>query len=335
MPRTRTHRLPLPRLVLALAILPLALACASSPAAVEPAVPTAAGAPSVSGDDFGVLVMAHGGSETWDAAILEAVGTMDGDYPVEVAFGMAAAESLQEATTRLEEQGVKEIGVVRLFVSGESWLERTRQILGMEPGAPRREDAPAPSGHHHHDFAATFWRVESSATFAMSLEGLSEADEMSRVLVDRVRGLSDDTSRESVLILAHGPGDDGENERWIANMKALAAPLETMGFRAVEVQTLREDWTGKREQAEREIRGFVEAAGTDDGRCLVVPFRVFGFGPYAEVLEGLDYVSDGLGLLPHEAVSAWMERQAESLRQGPFVTPVAAPTPLASSASRP
>ncbi|HEX4339134.1 MAG TPA: hypothetical protein VH062_24670 [Polyangiaceae bacterium] len=42
------------------------------------------------------------------------------------------------------------------------------------------------------------------------------------------------------------------------------------------------------------------------------------FGPYADVLKGLTYVSDGRGLIPHEEVTAWLERQATALARGPF-----------------
>jgi sirohydrochlorin ferrochelatase len=287
------------------------------------------------------MVMAHGGSEVWDAAVLEAVREMSADHPVEVAFGMASAETLQAAADELQAQGVRQIGVVRLFVSGESWLERTRQILGLDPGAPDREEVPAPASAHgghgggHHDFAATFWRIDSDAAFAVAEEGLSQAPGMSDVLIDRARGLSEDPSRESVLILAHGPGDDEENRRWIADLEELASPLATsMGFRDVEVQTLREDWAQKRDVAETRIRSYVESASAGDGRCLVIPFRVFGFGPYAAVLDGLDYVSDGRGLLPHSAVSAWMADQAERLSRGPF-GPVGAGAALTSAESPP
>jgi hypothetical protein len=64
------------------------------------------------------------------------------------------------------------------------------------------------------------------------------------------------------------------------------------------VETLREDWPDKRQAAEVRIRGFVERADREGGRAIVIPFRVQGFGPYTEVLNGLDYVSDGRGLVP-------------------------------------
>jgi hypothetical protein len=42
----------------------------------------------------------------------------------------------------------------------------------------------------------------------------------------------------------------------------------------------------------------------------VVPFRLFGFGPYATVLEGLEYVSDQQALLPHPIITDWIRDQA-------------------------
>lgn len=45
-------------------------------------------------------------------------------------------------------------------------------------------------------------------------------------------------------------------------------------------------------------------------RVIVVPFRLSGFGPYAEVLEGLEYEADGRGLLPHPQLSEWIRQSA-------------------------
>jgi hypothetical protein len=143
--------------------------------------------------EFGVLIMAHGGTEAWNGAVLDAVRPLELEYPVEVAFGMADAESLQKAASKLEAQGVERIGVVRLFVSGESWLERTRQILGLSPGVPTRQEVSTSlSGGGHHDLQTSFWRIETESVFALTREGLSQAGEMSGVLVDRARELSED-----------------------------------------------------------------------------------------------------------------------------------------------
>lgn len=285
--------------------------------------------------DFGVIVMAHGGPPEWNRGVEETVAPLRERYPIEIAFGMADATSLQEAVRKLEARNVRRIGVVRMFVSGESWLERTEQIFGLRPGAPAADEhhkgahhasaGHAHGGHGHHVHHAhhgahgghsmAFFRVESNASFVLSRDGLADEPAMGRILADRVRALSQDPSREDVLVLAHGPGDDAENERWLAKIDARADAIRDLApFRRVQVETLREDWPDKRAAAEQRIRAFVARAAEEGGTAIVIPFRVQGFGPYAEVLEGLQYRSDGQGLIPHAEVGAWIERQIQALQ---------------------
>jgi sirohydrochlorin cobaltochelatase len=81
-----------------------------------------------------------------------------------------------------------------------------------------------------------------------------------------------------VLILAHGPGDGAENERWLAHLNARAEVVgRALPFGTVRVETLREDWPEKRKDAEQRIRSYVEQAAKT-GRAVVIPFRVQGFG---------------------------------------------------------
>jgi hypothetical protein len=254
--------------------------------------------------DFGVLVMAHGGGPEWNQAVLSAVEPVGSEYPLEVAFGMADACSLQEATRRLEARGARRIAVVRLFVSGESWLERTEQILGLRDGAPAAEAAPGAlpaectdqhqGGHGHHRMA--LFRLESKASFVLTREGLLDAPEMGDVLAERARGLSQEAAREDVLILAHGPEDDSENERWLAKLDARAEAVRAaLPFHRVQVETLREDWPEERTAAEERVRAFVA--------------------------EGQTYAADQQGLLPDEKVTGWIARQVEELRRAGFSAP--------------
>ena len=161
MPRPRRSFL---AAVSALLLLPAAVAASASPTA----------------ETFGVLVMAHGGTEEWDRTVRDAVAPIAAAVPTAIAFGMADADSLQAATTELEQRGVTRIAVVRLFISGASFLERTEQILGLRPGAPGRHhaeghgnghggghgtDAPAASGH-----SMALYRLHTAARFALSRE---------------------------------------------------------------------------------------------------------------------------------------------------------------------
>ena len=273
-------------------------------------------------DDFGVLVMAHGGSPEWNEDVLAAVEPLQAIHNIDVAFGMADAATLQSSVERLEARGARRIGVVRLFISGDSFRKQTEQILGIAPGAPQKPPVAADHANHAGHGAAhsmEFWKITTNASFRLSDQGLVEASEMGEVLVDRARALSREPRHEDVLILAHGPGDDAENQRWLAHLEARAATVrKTLPFRTVRVETLREDWPEKRAEAEVRIREFVAAAAKENGRAIVIPFRVQGFGPYAKVLEGLDYASDGQGLIPDPNVTKWIANQIETLQRGEF-----------------
>jgi len=102
------------------------------------------------------------------------------------------------------------------------------------------------------------------------------------------------------------------------DMDAMADSVRSLApFHSVTVTTLREDWTGKREAAEAVIHAFMEeeaAAGRD---VLVIPFRLRGFGPYAEVLEGYEYRADHNGFLPDERITDWIRNEFELLRSLP------------------
>ena len=268
------------------------------------------------GPDYGVLVMAHGGSPAWNAAVEEAVRPLAAEYPLALAFGMADAGSMEAAVRELEAAGVRHVGVVRLFVSGESWYERTEQILGLQDGAP----APATGREHaeHSNMAMPmgFWEIDTALSFHMHEDGLADAEEMDAVLLRRIADLSQDPAGEVVLVLAHGPGDDAENARWIARIgERTELARRELGLRDVAVFTLREDWADKREQAEARIRDYVSRHHAAGHRVIVVPYRVQGFGPYHDVLAGLDYVADETGLMPHENVSEWLLNRANRLHQ--------------------
>lgn len=277
-------------------------------------------------EDQGVLVMAHGGGTSWNREVEEMLSPLRRDYTLEIAFGMADARTIQEGVSKLEARGVRRIGVVRLFISGESWRERTEQILGLMPGAPT-QGAQVHVGAHgpseHGDAHMQFWRITSNAQFALSKEGLLDAPEMGAVLVERARTLSRTALKERVLIIAHGSESNEENQRWILKLEAQAdAVRQAVPFPRVQVETLREDWPEERKLAEARIRGFVQQTMQEGLQTIVIPYRIQGFGPYAKVLEGLSYVSDGKGLIPSAQIEHWVRRQAEELRAGQYRVPL-------------
>jgi hypothetical protein len=146
---------------------------------------------------------------------------------------------------------------------------------------------------------------------------------MGKILAERARHLSRVPDKEDVLVLAHGPADDDENDRWLARIDARADEIRrVLPLHSVRVETLREDWPDKRAAAEQRIRAFVARAAENGRRVIVIPFRLHGFGPYAEVLDGLEYVADGRGLLPDARVTRWIANQTMALHAGPFRAPL-------------
>ncbi|MEX0887684.1 MAG: hypothetical protein WD009_14730 [Phycisphaeraceae bacterium] len=283
----------------------------------------------------GVLIMAHGGSDQWNEAVEQAVGPIREKYPTALAYGMARQDTMEQAVRELEAQGVEEVAVVRLFISGDSFLDRTETLLGLNDAEPPRAVAASHHKHDHHGAGhaehgsngardhdsgghshhmGPVHPITTHLTFKLSRTGVAESPLVDEILVERVEAtLSEDPGRERVLILAHGPADDAENERWLAQMRLRAQALCEVGsFAHVQVETLREDWAQRRAQSESRIRRYVEA-GTEAGeRVIVVPFRVAGFGPYARVLEGLEYVADEQGFCPHPLMTRWIEQTAQA-----------------------
>jgi hypothetical protein len=146
---------------------------------------------------------------------------------------------------------------------------------------------------------------------------LVESQRTGTILRERAVALSSDAANESVLIIAHGMGDAEHNAELLLHLDALADSVRAAAFHTVHVATLREDWAEHRRDAEKEIRQFVSHESEDGRTVIVVPFRLSGFGPYADVLEGLTYLSDGRGLVPHPAITDWIRDEIASAGSQP------------------
>lgn len=283
---------------------------------------------------IGVLVMAHGGDPDWNKVVEEAVAPLRAKHPTALSYGMADPETLQDAVFDLERQGVRKIAVVRLFFSGDSFLARTEKILGVIPGAPAKQElAVSPDtevgfphlGHGTHGGGGQheahmdpdkmpMWKLVTISTFAVSPRGLLEAGLGPLIMTKRAKALSNNPAKESVLLVAHGVGDDAADKRWRAAMApAVESVRKAAPFRRVEAVTLRDDWPEAHARAVKEIKAFVAAARKEGGKALVIPYRLFGFGPQAASLAGLDIVTDDKGLLPDPLVGDWLVREADAL----------------------
>ena len=262
--------------------------------------PAAAGPPAPDPSTVGVLVMAHGGDADWNLAVQEAVAPLSGVVPTVVAYGMADPMTLSAGLDSLRLMGVGRVAVVRLFLSGSSFRDQTYYLLGLADTPPERfilmgdtPGLPLPRA------------IDHGMQIATHEDGLVVSEHAARIILDRAASISDSPALESILILAHGMGDDHENQLVLDAMAATARLVEKSGFRSVRVATLREDWKDKRRVSEAAVRSFVSSESEQGRRTLVLPMRLAGFGPYADVLDGLEY-TPGEALLPHPEVGNWI-----------------------------
>jgi sirohydrochlorin ferrochelatase len=285
--------------IAALALVCSIAACATprTPGAVTPpddSMGSAQGA-------VGILVMAHGGDDAWNRTVNEAVAGLPETVPVELAYGMANPFTLRAALDRLADQGVERVALVRAFLSGHSFLDQTRWYLGLADQPPAEFVLMGPAAADPAARAA----LDHEMDVATHAEGVLDSPLAGEIMADRALEVSVDPTRESVLLLAHGMGDDGENDLVLAAMDRIARQVQEIGFADVRSETLREDWEEVRVHSEARIRAYVESRGTAGERVLVLPVRLTGFGPYSQVLEGLDY-TEGRGLMPHARMGDWI-----------------------------
>jgi sirohydrochlorin ferrochelatase len=267
----------------------------------------------------GVLVLAHGGhgSNRWDGIVRKAVRKIRLGQPMEVAFGMGMhateVRRFQESVDRLERKGVERLVVVPLLVSSHSEVYRQYQYLfGLrdtaewpEAGKPLRLEVPVAMG-----------------------QALDDHHLVAEVLLERARELSRQPSEEQVILLAHGPTSDEDEQIWLQHLDQLAEFVHQQGgFAQVDTFTFRDDAPKTvRDEAVRELRSAVQE-GSRHGRVLVVPVLIAQGGvehKIPQMLTGLSYAFSGQALLPHENVEAWIAEQARlMIGQGATATPSA------------
>lgn len=275
-------------------------------------------------EKVGVLVLAHGGSETWNQWVTEATKGVAQKYPVEVAFGMALPRTIQEAIDKLEAKGVNKIVVVPLFISSHSFIIRQTEYLLKkrdvlaEPAVVMDHAAPAhqgstPAGGHgdmshgaHHGTEPSLEPLRFKSEIVMT-RALDDNPAVADILYDRIQELSTNATNETVIIVGHGPNPEEDNKNWVASMESLAAQIlekqKKAGHpsRIILSVTVRDDADKAiYEQAKENLRGLVRQAGKQ-GDVIVVPLLLSKGGVEQGIvkrLEGLTYKWSGKTLLP-------------------------------------
>ncbi|SPP63380.1 hypothetical protein [Nitrospira lenta] len=250
-------------------------------------------------NEIGVVIMPHGSTQPWNDAVETTITPLRSKYPIEMAYGMGDPHIIQDAVSRLEQQGIRRIVFVRMYALDHHMKPVTDYILGLA------ESAPA-GGHDHASEVPP--QVRTAALFS-TFGGYEQNPEIALVLHKRIAELSKDPANETVVLLAHGEGTDEGDAQWISVMNQNIARLRLdphcAKLKAITALTVREDWPKEREQAVAAVRTMIEEA-SKQGRVLVIANRLYGSGPYKTMLSGLNFELSEKGLVD-PVLTRWLE----------------------------
>ncbi len=281
----------------------------------------------IQNNDIGVLVLAHGSMDKqWNNSIQEVIDPLKDDYYVEIAWGMANALNMQPAITLLEEKGVKQIVVVQLFVSSYSPIIRQNEyLLGLRESLA---DAPMPMMIHDMvNHKMTMKMPENlqplkikPTTQILLTKPLDDHWLVADILMDRIEKLSIDPSNETILLVAHGPNSETDNDNWVKTSNNLAEQIKVLqrkngnAFHNIISLTVRDDADEViHEKAKQEFRAHVIEAD-NFGEAIVIPLLLSQGGvekKYLSRLEGLNFKWSGETLLPHYNIARFIRLSVE------------------------
>lgn len=274
--------------------------------------------------EVGIVLLAHGGSPSWNATVNDLRAKVDQRVPTEVAFGMATRAAIQAAVDRLTERGVRQIVGVPLFVSSHSSVvDSTQYLLGARAEAPadlalfaRMSHGAGPTAGTHAEHAEPAAKEDGTRPVRSTVpirvvRALDDHPIVADILVSRAKAISRDPEHEAVVLVAHGPVPDAENALWLSDMGRLAVRVRAaVPFAKVEAITVRDDAPAPmRAAAAAELRSLVTKLSSDGNRVLIVPLLLsYGGieGGIRKRLDGLDYVMADQGIMPDDRILSWV-----------------------------
>lgn len=290
----------------------------------------AAALPAAAQGKPGILLLAHGGNETWNGNVLEIVRALDREQPAEVAFGMATRANIQDAVTKLEAKGATEIIAVPLFISSHSSIVRaTGYLLGLRSDAPpeleryaKMSHGSASGAHASHAEAGDGTKPIVTKLRVRMTPALDDHPLVGAIAADRARSISRTPANEAVILAVHGPVPDGDNEEWLKDLRVVASHVK--GYAAVDVVSLRDDAPAPvRDAATAELRAMVtkhRAAGHD---VLIVPV-LLSYGGIEEKLksrlQALEYRIPAQGIAPDARLVEWVRQMTRTDPSRPVPT---------------
>jgi hypothetical protein len=248
--------------------------------------------------DAGVLVLIHGFGPTGDRIMTEAVQPLAGIFPSAVSAGMVMTSSapIQESLDDLQNAGVTTVIVVPMVSSKRNSLMYQWQYIFGQRDHGGYYDVP---------------RVNTDARIIIT-DPPAGHPLITQILLDHALEISTDPANEVVIVVAHGPIHDEENQAQLEVMAGQAKRIQQLGgFSHVEGVTLQDDATvAVRAANVAKLRQKIEAATADGKWVLIVADLLAARSIQWKIerdLAGLEYEFSVKGISMHPNFGKWFQ----------------------------
>jgi len=252
--------------------------------------------------ETGALLLAHGYGEEGDLAFHNSMTDISSQHITTLSLGMSMMTSkhIECALTEIRQNGAKKIYIVPISSTPHNTLiQQWEYIFGLR-----------------NDHAYT--KVKSVITDdVVFLDPISDHRIAKKIVLDYAQEISVNPKNEIVVIIAHGPVGETDNELQLELMENLAAYIHDQGnFNAVRPFTLQDDAPKEiRDRNVKQIKEFIENATFDGKKVLMVSNLMSGKGIQRKINEdfsGLDYKFNSKGFLTHPLFKDWILESIES-----------------------
>lgn len=179
----------------------------------------------------GVLIISHGSRDkAWVSIVEEAVSglSLGEEIPVVVSFlELVEGRLIQDGINELEHAGITDIIVIPLFVSsGSTHVDEIEYALGAKPEPERETDL-------------ALFSVKAKVHYGYPID---DDPDIAVMIWDKLRELSTEPKRETILLVGHGSVYDGFRQRWQKGISSLAGRVsEVSGVAAADYGLLSPD----------------------------------------------------------------------------------------------
>jgi len=297
-------------------------------------------------EKYGILVIAHGSpGEDWCAPVRDAVAEVDIPYPVELGFlEFVPNETINNAIERLDDAGITKIIAVPLFVSSHSsHIQEIEYVLGLREMLPTMSEHVVVEGVEMErsvvvmgdGYAISHVPVETGADGVVRAMGHPGEEEelipvetdaeivltsamddhwlVAGIVSDRTADLSKNLEDETLVLVAHGTGEEDNFAVWVNSTESLAnqarLKLTYWSDPAIGIGGTQAAFIHHNETLHPEftLRPIVENAADPVVVPLMVSEGYFTGKKIPGLLENLTYTYDGKALTSHPNVAEWIE----------------------------